>query len=222
MIKRIRDISLELDYEENLHTSNKYTCDFSFRCRFIGNYLRRHIKQINFEPSGYNRLFISASRFVITPNKVIENVLRVSILFDQLKYDGLSKVELPDFFTELYKEGITKASQTHQLPTEFLLTKLDEFKANDYLNEWEFKSKLFKELGVMATLICKMTMDFFSLTLVLAKNSKVVFTEEILNTLPDEIIFNWQFKEIVLENNEIKVLDEFKKPIYSLDLTFKA
>ena len=221
-MKIIKDISLELDYEENLHTSKKYTSDFSFHCRFIGNYLRRQIKQIDFGPIGYNRLFISASRFVIIPNKVLENVLRVSILFDQVKYDSLSKVGLPDFFVELYKEGITKASQTHKIPAEFLLTKLKELKVSNYLNEWEFKSKSFKEIGLKATLICKMTMDFFSLTLVLKKKNEVIFTKEILKTLPDEIMYHWQFKEIVLEDNEIKVLDEFKKPIYSLDLTFKA
>jgi hypothetical protein len=67
-----------------------------------------------------------------------------------------------------------------------------------------------------------MTMDFFSLTLVLTKKNEVVFTKDILNTLPDEIIYHWQFKDIVLENNEIKVLNEFKDPLYTFDLSFKV
>ncbi|MDO3645107.1 hypothetical protein [Mucilaginibacter sp. L3T2-6] len=218
-MKAIRDISLELDYEENLHTPKKYTSDFSIHCRFIGNYLRRQVKAIDFEPVGYNRLFISACQFTVAPNYVFENTLRVSVLFDQNKYDKLPKKDLPDFFIELYKAGIGKASQTHKVPVKYLLIKLEELKENGYENEWEFKSKTFKDIGIKAVLNCRMTMDFFSLTLMLTKKNEVVVNKEILITLPDEIIFAWQFKEIVLEGSVIKVLDSFKQPIYTLDLT---
>ena len=220
-MKTIKDVSLEPDYNETAF-QREYRSDFAFRCRFIGNYLRRQIKQIKFEPIGYNRIFISACQFLVKPNNVFENTLRVSVLFDKDYYDSLNRKGAMDYFIELYKNGILKASQTHEVPVEFLLNKLKEFKENNYLNEWEFKSKLFKEIGIKATLFCKMTMEFFSLKLLLRKGGEIVFSEEILKTLPDEIIYHWQFKEIVLENNEIKVLDEFKKPIYSLDLTFKV
>jgi hypothetical protein len=221
-MKIVRDISLELDYEENLHTPRKYKSDFSFQCRFIGNYLKRHVKTIDFEPIGYNRLFISACQSTDAPNSIFENTLCVSVPFDRAKYDKLQKEELPDFFVELYKAGINKASQTHQVPIKFLLAKLEELKENNYENKWEFKSRLLKEIGIKAILNCQMTMDSFSLTLNLMKKGEVVFTQEILNTLPDEIIYHWQFKEIVLEGTFIKILDEFKKPIYTLDLTFKV
>jgi hypothetical protein len=220
-MKFIRDIGLQLDYDENIY-SRQYKSDFAFHCRFIGNYLRRQVKQIKFEPNGYSRLLINACRDIINPNKIFESWLCVSIPFDQVKYDSLPKEELPDFFIEMYREGILKASQTHEIPVAFLVTKLAEFKENNYLNEWEFKSKLFKEIGIRAILFCRMTMDFFSLTLILKKKDEIVLSKEILNTLPDEIIYHWQFKEIVLEENEIKVLDEFKNPIYALDITFKA
>lgn len=213
---------MELDYEENLYTPKKYKSDFSFQCRFIGNYLKRHVKAFNFEPTGYNRLFISACQSAVAPNSIFENTLRVPVPFDGSKYDKLRKDELPDFFIELYIAGINKASQTHEIPVKFLLAKLEDLKENNYENKWEFKSRLFKEIGIRAILNCQMTMDFFSLILTLMKKDEVIFSKEILNTLPDEIIYHWQFKEIVLEGNFIKVLDEFQKPIYTLDLTFKV
>ena len=167
---------------------------------------------------GFNRIALIASAYPTKANIISDSFLRVSLPFDKAQYYSLSKDELNDFFIQMYLDGIVKASQTDTIPVEFLLTKLKEFKDNNYLNEWEFKSKTFKEIGIRATLICRMTIDFFSLTLALERKKEVVFSKEILNTLPDEIIYHWQFKEIVLDGNEIKVLDEFGKAIYSLSL----
>jgi hypothetical protein len=213
----LKDIILELDYEENLHTAKKYTSDFSFRCRFIGNYLRRQSKQIKFESSSYNRLFISACEFSPPATNIWEKTLRVYVQFDKTEYDSLANAQLPDFFSNLYKKGIIKASETHNIPIEFLLQELDRLKNNQYLNQWEFKSKSFKDLGVKASLICTMTMDTFYLTFVIKKKDEVLLAKEILQTLPDEIIFHWQFKDIVLNSGTIKVMNEFKEPIYSID-----
>src|SRR3569833_357112 len=179
---------------DDLSTPKAFKSDFGFRNRFIGNYLTRKLKELKPVSLNFSRIALIASKSPIKENEVLESFLRVSVSFDRSKYESLLKEELPDFFIAMYKEGIMKASQTHEIPAEFLLVRLEEFKANNYLNEWEFKSKSFKELGLKATLICKMTMDFFSLTLVLTKKSEVIFTEEILNTLPDEIIYHWQFK----------------------------
>ena len=218
----IKNLALRLDHELEITASREYYSAFFFKCRFIGNYLLRKIKENKIHSTDYNRLFIEAGVNNDKPSYVFDHSLVVSIPFDIAAYDNLSKEELPDYFIQLYKEGIIKASQSHEIPLAFLLTKLIEFKDNDYLNEWEFKSKSFKEIGIKAVLNCKMTIDFFSLTLVLKKKDEIVFSKEILSTLPDEIIYHWQFKEIALEGNEIKVLDQFKKPICLLDLTFKA
>lgn len=207
---------------DDLNSSRTFKSDFGFKNRFIGNFLTRKLKELKFSSVGFSRIALIASEEPLKENEISESFLKITVPFNQVKYHSLSKEELADFLIGMYKEGITKASQTHEIPAEFLLTQLKEFKANNYLNEWEFKSKSFKDIGLKATLICKMTMDYFSLTLVLKKKAEILFSQEILNTLPDEIIYHWQFKEIVLERNEIKVLDEFKKPIYSLDLTFKA
>ncbi len=220
-MKAIQDIILEPDYYET-SLQREYRSNFAFRCRFIGNYLRRVLKRNKFEPIGYNRIFISACQITLKSNIVFDNTLSISVLYNKDYYDSLTQEEAIEYFIELYKQGIIKASETHEVPMEFLLKKVQEFKSNDYKNEWEFKTKLFKVIGIKATLLCKMTTDKFSLFLVLWKKEEIVFKEEILSTLPDEIIFHYRFKDIVLENNEIKVLDKFEQPLYTLDLTFKV
>jgi hypothetical protein len=210
-------IGMMLD-PDDFSLSTTFASDFGFKCRFIGNYLTRKLKEAKFNSADFNRVAIIAKEKPNDENEVFEKFLRVSVPFDKTQYVGLASNALADYFAELYEEGIIKASPANPMPFEFLLARLREFKSNNYINEWGFKSKSFKEIGIKATLNCKMTMDFFSLVLVLTKRGEIIFSKEILNTLPDEIIYHYQFKEIVLEVNEIKVLDHFQKAIYTLDL----
>jgi len=216
----IRDIGLQLDYEENLHTPRQYTSDFSFRSRFIGNYLKRQIKQSKFVPTGYTRLVINACH-IIKPNRIFENCLCVSIFFDKALYDNMKNGELPDFFIDMYIDGINQAKLTDNIPVAFLNNKLKEFKADGYKNEWEFKSKTFKEIGIKTSLFCKMTMDTFTLSLTLYKKKELIFEREILTTLPDETCYHYQFKDVILENNTIIITSWYDAPpLYLLDLSF--
>lgn len=154
---------------------------------------------------------------------IFENALNVYIPFKQSYYDGLSTDRLPDYFIGLYQEGIIKAKETHDVPLEFLFNTLAEFKENGYKNEWVFKSKTFKEIGIKAVLNCKLTTDNFSLTLDLFKGKENVFSSEILNTLPDEIMYHYKFHDLIFEQNKIIVTSWYDNPpLYELDLSFKA
>jgi len=222
-MKVIRDIVLELDYDENILPGTMYGRDFSFQCRFIGNFLRRQLRLSNFEPKEFKRLLIYCCINNLNPNKIFNNYLCVSIPFEKTRFDNLTKAELPDFFIELYKQGILKGQQTHELPVDFLFDQLDEFKKDNYRNEWEFKSKTFKEIGIKATLSCKMNLDAFILSLKLFKKNEMVFCKEILNTFPDETCYHYKFKDLVFENDKIIVTGWYDAPpLFELDLSFKA
>jgi hypothetical protein len=222
-MKAIRDIALQLDYEENIERGTMYARDFSFNSRFIGNFLRRQLRLSNFEPKEFKRLAINACVIDLYPNKIFESYLCVAIPFDKTRFDNLSKDELSDFFVEMYKQGILRAKQTHDMPVDFLFNELENFRNDNYRNEWEFKSKTFKEIGIKATLFCKMTMEAFSLSLILSKNKEVVFNKEILNTFPDEICYHYKFKDLIFEDNKIIVTGWYDTPpLFALDLSFKA
>jgi hypothetical protein len=227
-MKVIRDIVLGLNYDEfKLYlNSSHYESNFQFQSRFIGNYLRRQLRSSNFEPQGYKRLLINACQLECPPNKMsifYSSDLCVYVPFEKNEYDNLQKGELPDFYIDLYLKGVQKAQNTHVFPEKFINEKLEQFKTDGYKNVWEFKSKTFKEIGIKASLFCKMTMEAFSLSLILSKKKEVVFNKEILNTLPDEICYHYQFKDIVFENNNIIVTGWYDAPpLYELDLSFKA
>lgn len=222
----IRDIVLTLNYDEVKLYSSAYYSNFQFQSRFIGNYLRRQFRSANFEPKGYKRLLVNVCQLECPPNKMgtfYSSDLCVYLPFEKNKYNNLPKDQLADFYIDLYLKGIQKAQQTHAFPEPFIQEKLDELKSNGYKNEWEFKSKTFKEIGIKATLFCVMTIDAFSLSLILSKKKEIVFRKEILNTLPDEMCYHYQFKDIVFENNNIIVTGWYDAPpLYELDLSFKA
>jgi hypothetical protein len=227
-MKVIRDIVLGFNGDEfELYLNSPlYESNFQFQSRFIGNYLRRQLKSLNFEPQGYKRLLIFLCQLECPPNKIgtfYSSDLFIYVPFEKNKYDNLPKDELTGFYIDLYLKGIQKAQQTHVFPEPFIREKLNEFKTDGYRNEWEFKSKTFKEIGIKATLFCKMTMEAFSLSLILSKKKEVVFSKEILNTLPDELCYHYQFKDIAYENNKIIVTGWYDAPpIFELDLSFKA
>jgi len=227
-MKVIRDIALIFNNDEfKLYLDFPlYESNFLFQSRFIGNYLRRQLRSLNFEPKGYKRLLINLCQLECPTNKMgiyYPSDLCVYVPFEKSMYDNLRNNELADFHIDLYLNGVQKAQDTHVLPEKFIIEKLAEFKTNGYKNEWEFKSKTFKEIGIKATLFCKMTMDAFSLSLILSKKKEVVFTKEILNTLPDEICYHYQFKDVIFENNKIIVTGWYDRPpIYELDLSFKV
>jgi hypothetical protein len=222
-MKVIRDISLCLDFEENIKPGTMYGRDFEFQSRFIGNFLKRQLRLSAFEPKDFKRLLIYGCVNELNNNKTFNSFLCVSIPFNNVRYDSLAKDELPNFFIEMYKEGILKGQQTHELPVDFLFRELEKFKNTKYINEWEFKSKTLKKIGIKATLFCKMTMEAFTLSLVICKKKEVIYKKEILSTFPDETCYHYQFKDIVFENNKIMVTGWYGvPPIFELDLSYIA
>jgi hypothetical protein len=221
-MKVIRDIVLQIDYEEGVGWDGIYTRDFEFRCRFIGNYLKRRLTKSGFEPMDFNRLAINGCVDKLYSNRISESYLCVAVPFDKNRYDSLTKEEMPDFFLDMYKKGILRAQETHQLPVDFFLKELGEFKINGFKNEWEFKSKICKEIGIKATLFCRMTLDAFTLSLVLYKNKEVIYNREILNTFPDETCYHYLFKDLIFEDDKIIVTGWYNAPpLFELDLSFK-
>ena len=59
-------------------------------------------------------------------------------------------------------------------------------------------------------------MEKFVLTLELKSKGTVVFDAPILETKPDETIFAYRFKDVVLEGQTVVVKNKFGKPTFSL------
>ncbi len=114
---------------------------------------------------------------------------------------------------------VEKANRDFPIPYEVLIRGIEDFRKGGYKNEWVDKRKLLRPLGLHATLLCDMDTKRFQLTLLLERKGKTIYREPILTTLPDEIMYKGDFKEIVVDGAKILVMEEYGKVTFSLDVS---
>jgi hypothetical protein len=102
-------------------------------------------------------------------------------------------------------DGIEKAKNQTNIPHQFLINTILDFKSQGCKNEWIHKSLIIKDFGVKAILFCRLTTNYFSLTLILFKKNKKIFKKEILRELPSKICYSNEFDDIIYKKNKLIV-----------------
>jgi hypothetical protein len=219
---RLRHFYLGLyidDYLEELEKLDELVTPFSFQTRYVCNFIERYLKKAKFNADGFSKMCI-CGRAKPTGKSRIQcvNALVVEVGFDVARYHGLSQDEFSEFFLSMIQAGIEKGSSTHSLPKAVLLDALENFRESGYKNCWIHKAKKIPNTRIKATLECKLTINDFSLCIVIAEGVKILHRECILQTKPDEIIFQHQFKEIVCTEGKLAVIGKFGKELWSMPL----
>jgi hypothetical protein len=212
----------------------------NFQSDFFTHYVEKKMRLLKFETTDYNFLMIrirkTAKDFFLI-DKTFKS-LEVEIPFDENRYKELypfeneyplkgclkpilKEAEFNNFVFEMIMQGLIKCKeQNAPIPCDFLINIVLDFKANGFKNEWVHKARTFKDHFIKASLCCKLTCNYFSLELVIEKNKKEVFRKEILKTLPSSIMYKYKFKDIIVEDNVLKVTtDDLDNPIlFEFDL----
>jgi len=207
-------------YPDLVEYENEIVHPFRDQSRSICNYLERQLKPIKFNAKNFKRIcFIGKSK----PDSVCfvnsSKVLIVEISFDENQYKSLKKNQLNPYFSQLLTVGIKKCQKQFDIPVDELLNGLKKFCENGYINKWVFKTKLIKDLGFKCTLRCELTLDEFHLNLVITKKKNVIFSQKILDTVPDEIVFTPMFKDVKLIGNSLIIIDKFDNTIFSVAIS---
>ncbi len=212
----------------------------NFQSDFFTHYVEKKMRLLKFETTDYNFLMIrirkTAKDFFLIDKTF--KYLEVEIPFDENRYKELypfeneyplngclkpilKEAEFNNFVFEMIMQGLIKCKdQDAPIPHDFLINMVLDFKSNGFKNEWVHKARTFKNHFIKASLSCKLTCNYFSLELVIEKNKKEVFRKEILKTLPSSIMYKDQFKDIIVEDNILKVTtDDLDNPIlFEFDL----
>lgn len=237
---KLKYLYLALEDEDYQYNNIHLTSDFDFQVYFSFNYFTREITKLKFETKNFQFITIRGRK---EPNskiylKEIFKSLEVEIPFDENRYKELypfeneyplkgclkpilKEAEFNNFVFEMIMQGLIKCKeQNAPIPHDFLINMVLDFKANGFKNEWVHKARTFKNHFIKASLCCKLTCNYFSLELVIEKNKKEVFRKEILKTLPSSIMYKDQFKDIIVEDNILKVTtDDLDNPIlFEFDL----
>ena len=211
----LKHIYLYLNLEEY---ADEISTTFGFRTRYVCNFLERVLRPLKFSADGFSKICVQGRHVADESCPIVpENAALPSVHFDQRLYETLGTGERHEFFLEMLVHGLEKCARFHSIPLRELREGVDAFRKQGYRNEWIHQQKNLRPLGVLASLECSLDQERFVLTLCLERKGATVFEEAILETKPDEIIFGYRFKDIVVADKSIIVRDKFGHQTFRME-----
>ncbi len=213
----LRQIYLYLGDEPDLPVP--YTYAFLLRSRSVCNYLEREVlARLRYRTERFNRIVLSARS---APRKGVfvntEGAATVDIPFDRAAYErrsGEGLETLGTYYVERLREGVAKCARSVSVPEHEIVEGLDAFVAGGMKNEWVHKKRTFRALGLRAELDCRMTQEVFTLRLIVSDAGGPVLDRQILKAEPNEIVFGYRFKDIVLDRGHLAVTSKHGEPLW--------
>ncbi len=195
------------------------TTAFSFRTRYLCNFLERRLHRMRFHAEGFSKICVQGCHQPVSDCPIVpDNAVVPTVAFDEPTYAALGPGEEHEYFIAMLTQGLEKCARAHPIPLAELLAGIDEFRRGGYRNEWTHQTKLLRPAGLRASLLCSLDPERFRLTLRLDKQGSTVFEQQILDTKPDEIIFVPDFKEVVLEGGEVVVKRKRGERLFAVSL----
>ncbi len=216
--------------------------DFNFQTDYFTHFIEMKLRTLKYDTDKFNTVMIRARKLPELDYYIQKayKSLTLEVSFNEEKYkelypyrneyplDGrlLHPIEKEEAFHtfsfDMVMEGLDKGKlQKAPIPYDFLVNTVLDFKLNGFKNEWVYKTKAFKEYGITATLLCKLTMNYFSLELIIEKDKKEVFRKEILKTLPSSLIYKGEFDDIIIDKGILRITKDTYEPsyLYEIDLS---
>lgn len=198
----------------------EYAYGFLLQSRCLCNYLEREVlKKIKFRSEGYNRIVVCLTS-TPSPETFINScqVLGVDALFKQSDYGSKQGDALMLYYIDVLTDGLRHCSQSNSIPFDELLQGIDDFKKIGMKNEWLFKSRTFREHSLKVDLLCRLTMEQFTLRLQVCRRKELVLDEIVLTTEPDEIAFEPMYKDIKIEDGALLITQRYGEPLVTRSL----
>jgi len=209
----------QIDIFLRIENAVEYAYSLKKKSRHILNYIERNcLKPLKFESDGFIGIIIDLrygfeDKFMYdVPVFLSETKCLVDVIpFDKIKYDSLKKDdEFREFFHDCLVKSITDIEKNYKIPGKEILNCYQDLKKNNFVNEWVHQKKSDKKKGVLIELVCLLTIDKFQLTLRVTKEAKEIFSKVILEKDPDEIAFEYELGDILIEDDKITVTKKRK------------
>ena len=197
---------------------------FMDNVRFISNYLSRRIRSYHVETDGtFNMLSVSITPLTDSCQLESENVLAVKVYLNKDSMDKYmemkDEIKRFEFYLSILEKGYIIASRNKNIPLEILLNLHQEFRLGGYRNEKLFKTKLIKEYGIKLKLLHVLSSYDYRLIMYVYNLKNVLIGEgTIYQTLPDEILFDKNVRNLEMDNNNLIVTDFLNHPQFVCSL----
>lgn len=213
----LRDIYLDLDRSQY---STKVAYAFKLRSRSICHFVGRHFWKEQIRVPCFNRIVVTLSKGASPKFEVNScQVGCITMPFEESGYASLSDTDFHEFVISHLLSACDQFLST--LPK--VLASLKEgvrlFRESGYRNEWVAKARRFAAAGIHASLACELTPQRFGLRLIIRHRGALVFDQEIFSSDPDEIAFDYRFKDVVVMGDKLIVTSKTSKPLLELSLS---
>lgn len=213
MSKNLRYVSIQLDRDVVGIEENSI---FTYKCRFIDNYLSRDIRKYHLPTNGeYDMLSICLDR-TGTPHYAGFSSLKVYVpLSPGIDYHNLTTEDI----VEIYRKTAIEYDGYLDFPGKGLLASLDHFVEAGYKNQWVVKQQRFKELGLTVRLHADFNTRYFELYADVYETTKnILCTGLVARTRPDEVHYDGWFREIHYDDGYFFICDFTSMPIIAIDV----
>lgn len=137
----IRYIALHMDHDSGY--KDPFRDNFNLESRFVSNYLSIQIRKLKIETDGtFNMISVIPSIDIADICRIVgEKTLRARVSFNKQAYKQMIETERYEYYLKLLEDGYRICEQYKKLPLNQLLTLHQNFRDNDYRNEWLHKKK---------------------------------------------------------------------------------
>ncbi len=196
---------------------------YSYHTRFINHFLSIQVRKLKIETEDFRMIAIEPVINNKIECKIIsDNALNINLPFDKEKYEKMNSFERTKYNLELIAIAYDLAYKENFFNDIQELLKLNKlFETLNYKNEWLHKRKTFKELNLKIYLNCFFTINQFELKIsAYDLKDKLPFLEEqtLLKTWPDEVFFDYKFKDIIVLKDKLIVTNKFDEKNFIIDL----
>jgi len=210
----LKHVYLAIDFDDPI--LERHSSDFQFQTRALCNFVERRIRPLRFTTTDFSKICVFGTTNSPKPSSVRpESALVSHIPFELAPYQLLAADQRQELFGDMLRAGFAACAQVRKIPLQELLAAIDAFRASGFVNQWIHTSKLLRPFKIKAQLWCDLTMDRFVLTLVITRSEIEICRFKVLETKPDEIIFQHQFKEVAVVDSHVVVLDRFGNKVFS-------
>ena len=195
---------------------------YCYNTRFINHFLSIQVRKLNIEAEDFNMISIEPLLDNKYECKIIsDNTLKVHIPFNKAEYEKMNSFERTKYNLELIAMAYDLAYKKSFLNDVQELLKLNKlFETLSYKNEWLHKRKTFKELNLEVYLNCYFTINQFELKIsAYDLKNKLPFLEDqtLLKTWPDEVFFDYKFKDIIVLKDKLIVTNKFDEKYFIIE-----
>ena len=183
------------------------------------NYLEREVlKKTRWETSGFKRLCIVGTKGELKPPFVNSSkVCCVSVPFNKDEWQSICPTKVDEYLIQLLTKALELAEGQVDLPVQQFIEGLELFRLEGYENQWQFKSKSFNNRSNRASLICRLTRQKFELILEISSKAEILDSIQIMETPPDELVFQHKFRDLIVDGTSVKVVNRFDEIVYEYE-----